>query len=187
MVGRRSSVLILALAICLAMLVSLGASSRQDKPPQPFGPDAFTGRVVVQSSPPPLGMLLFACIDDCSTYQTQAVGIKEGGLYSRLVVEPDDRSLLGHRIYFFLANEFGRIKAAESVDFVAATDNFTLDLTFTAAIPVPTATPTITPTASLPVPGDLTVTAIPRVALIVGAIAVAIGMGVLMAARRRAA
>ena len=103
------------------------------------------------------------------------------------MVEPDDRSLLGHRIYFFLANEFGRIKAAESVDFVAATDNFTLDLTFTAAIPVPTATPTITPTASLPVPGDLTVTAIPRVALIVGAIAVAIGMGVLMAARRRAA
>ena len=175
------------LGLSLTMLISLAASPLQDNPPQPFGPDAFTGRVSVLNGAPPLGMRLFACIDDCSTYKTAVVGIREEGAYSELVVEPTDRALVGHTISFFLANEFGNIQAAETVDFVGATDIFTLDLHFKDAVPVPTPTPSITPTASLPVPGDLTVTAIPRFALIVGAIAVVIGIGILMAARRRAA
>ena len=186
-VRREFPFLALALALNFAMLVTLAASPHQDKPPQPFGPDAFSGRVVVQSSSPPLGMRLFACIDGCSVYKSEVVGIKEGGVYSRLVVSPTDRSLVGHSIRFYLANDFGRIQALETVDFAAATDNFTLDLNFSDAIPVPTPLPTVTPTASLPVPGDVTVTAIPRMALIVGAIAVVLGMGILMAARRRAA
>ena len=181
------SVATLVLVLSLAMLISLAASPLQDNPPQPFGPDAFTGRVSVLNGAPPLGMRLFACIDDCSTYKSAVVGIKEEGAYSQLVVGPTDRALLGHKISFFLANEFGNIQAAETVDFVGATDIFTLDLHFKDAVPVPTPTPSITPTASLPVPGDLTVTAMPRFALIVGAIAVVIGIGVLMAARRRAA
>ena len=176
-----------ALALYFAMVVTLAASPRQDKPPQPFGPDAFSGRVVVQSSSPPLGMRLFACIDDCLIYKSEVVGIKEGGAYSGLVVNPTDRSLVGHSIYFYLVNNFGRIQALETVDFAAATDNFTLDLNFSDRIPVPTPLPTVTPTASLPVPGDVAVTAIPRMALIVGAISVVLGMGILMAARRRAA
>ena len=187
MVRREFPLLALALALNFAMLVTLAASPHQDKPPQPFGPDAFSGRVVVQSSSPPLGMRLFACIDDCLIYKSEVVGIKEGGAYSRLVVKPTDRSLVGHSIHFYLANDFGRIQALETVDFAAATDNFTLDLNFFDAIPVPTPLPTVTPTASLPVPGDVTVTAIPRMALIVGAIAVVLGMGILMAARHRAA
>ncbi|MEE3005957.1 MAG: hypothetical protein VX638_10970 [Chloroflexota bacterium] len=181
------SVATLVLVLSLAMLISLAASPLQDNPPQPFGPDVFTGRVSVLNDPPPLGMLLFACIDDCSTYKSAVVGIKEEGAYSQLVVGPTDRALLGHTISFFLANEFGNIQAAETVDFVGATDYFTLDLHFEDSVPVPTPTPSITPTASLPVPGDLTVTAMPRFALIVGAIAVVIGIGILMAARRRAA
>ena len=179
--------LALALALNFAMLVTLAAAPHQDKPPQPFGPDAFSGRAVVQSGSPPLGMKLFACIDDCLIYKSEVVGIKEGGAYSRLVVNPTDRSLVGHSIHFYLANDFGRIQALETVDFAGATDNFTLDLNFSDTIPVPTPLPTVTPTASLPVPGDVTVTAIPRMALIVGAIAVVLGMGILMAARRRAA
>ena len=179
--------LALALALNIAMLVTLAASPHQYKPPQPFGPDAFSGRVVVQSSSPPVGMWLFACIDDCLIYKSKVVGIKEGGAYSGLIVNPTDRSLVGHSINFYLANDFGLILALESVDFAAATDNFTLDLNFSDRIPVPTPLPTVTPTASLPVPGDVTVTAIPRMALIVGAIAVVLGMGILMAARRRAA
>jgi len=184
---RIFSALVLGITLAMVMLGILGASPHQDKPPQPFGPDAFAGRVGVQGSLPPLGMQLFACIDDCSIYKSSVVGVKEGGLYSQLVIEPADRSLVGHVIHFYLANEFGHIQAAETVDFVGATDNFTLDLHFKDAVPVPTPTPSITPTASLPVPGDLTVTAIPRFALIVGAIAVVIGIGILMAARRRAA
>ena len=187
--GVRREFLFLALALALnfAMLVTLAASPHQDKPPQPFGPDAFSGRAVVQSGAAPLGMKLFACIDDCLIYKSEVVGIKEGGAYSRLVVNPTDRSLVGHSIHFYLANDFGRIQALETVDFAGATDNFTLDLNFSDTIPVPTPLPTVTPTASLPVAGDGTVTAIPRMALIVGAIAVVLGMGILMAARRRAA
>ena len=184
---RKIPFFALALALATVMLINLGATPRQEKPPQPFGPDAFAGRVRVQSSSPPLGMRLFACIDDCLIYQSAVVGITEGGAYSQLVVNPTDRSLVGHAIRFYLANDFGRIQSVETVDFAAATDNFTLDLNFIDAIPVPTPLPTITPTASLPVPGDVTVTAIPRIALIVGSIAVLAGMGILMAARRRAA
>lgn len=187
MVWRKVPVLTLALVLSLAMLVTLGAAPQQDKPPQPFGPDSYSGRVMVQNSPPPIGMQLFACIDDCLNYKSAVVGIKEGGVYSQLVINPTNRSLVGHSISFYLANDFGRIQAVETVDFAAATDNFTLDLNFPGAIPVPTPTPTITPTASLPVPGDLTVTAIPKVALIIGAIALVVGMGILMVARRRVA
>ena len=104
-----------------------------------------------------------------------------------MVLNPNDRSLVGHSIHFYLANDFGRMQAVEAVDFAGATDNFALDLNFSDTIPVPTPLPTVTPTASLPVAGDVTVTAIPRMALIVGAIAVVLGMGILMAARRRAA
>ena len=186
-VRREFPFLALALALNFAMLVTLAASPHQDKPPQPFGPDAFSGRAVVQSGSPPLGMKLFACIDDCLIYKSEVVGIKKEGSYSRLVVNPTDRSLVGHSIHFYLANDFGRIQALETVDFAGATDNFALDLNFSDTIPVPTPLPTVTPTASLPVPGDVTVTAIPRMALIVGAIAVVLGMGILMAARRRAA
>ena len=186
-VRRGFPFLVLALALNFVMVVTLAASPRQDKPPQPFGPDAFSGRAVVQNGFPPLGMKLFACIDDCFIYKSEVVGIKEGGAYSRLVVNPTDRSLVGHSIHFYLANDFGRIQALETVDFAGATDNFALDLNFSDTIPVPTPLPTVTPTASLPVAGDVTVTAIPRMALIVGAIAVVLGMGILMAARRRAA
>jgi len=185
-VRRLLSVLTLVVGLPLTMFISLAAAPLQENPPQPFGPDAFTGWVLILNDAPPLGMRLFACIDDCSTYKTAAVIIKEEGVYSELVVEPTKRALLGHTINFFLANEFGNIQAAETVDFVGATDVFTMDLHFKDAVPVPTPTPTITPTASLPVPGDLTVTAIPRFALFVGAIAVVMGIGTLMAARRRA-
>ena len=185
-VRREFPFLALALALNFAMLVTLAASPHQDKPPQPFGPDAFSGRAVVQNGSPPVGMKLFACIDDCLIYKSEVVGIKKGGAYSRLVVNPTDRSLVGHSIHFYLANDFGRIQALETVDFAGATDNFTLDLNFSDPIPVPTPLPTVTPTASLPVAGDVTVTAIPRMALIVGAIALVLGMGILMAARRRA-
>lgn len=183
----------LALTLITVLSFNLGATPRQEKPPQPFGPDAFAGRVLVQGNAPPIGTLLFACIDTCLIYKSTAVEIKSGGEYSDLVVSPTDRSLVGHSVRFYLANDVGRIQAAETVDFAAATDNFTLDLDFTDAIPVPTPAPTktprptITPTASLPMPGDPVVTAIPRVALIVGAITLIVGTAVLIQARSRLA
>ena len=186
MVRRNITLLAVLLALSLDLLATLGATPGQVNPPQPFGPDSFFGQVSVQGGPAPRGMELFACIDNCGVFKSETVGIKQGGAYSQLVVNPSDRSLVGHLIRFYLDNEFGRIQAVETVDFKGATDYFTLDLTFDDPVPEPTPTPTITPTASLPVPGDPTVTVIPKVALLVGVAAVLLGTVLLLALRRRA-
>ena len=179
--------LVTSLTIFLAVLAILGAVPKQAKPPQPFGPDSFSGQVSVQGALAQRGMQLYACIDSCAVYLSAAVEIQQRGMYSQLVVGPTDRSLLGHPIFFYLANQFGRIRAVEDVDFEGATQIFDRNLTFNDQVPFPTATPTITPTASLPVPGDPSVTAIPRIALILGAITLLAGLGSLLILRRRAA
>ena len=185
MVRRKLTFLAVRLALSLGVLATLGATPRQGKPPQPFGPDSFSGKVTVQDSPAPQGMELFACIDDCRVFQSATVGIGPGGRYSQLVVNPLDRSLVGHPILFYLLNVFGRIQAVEAADFQGATDGFKLDLSFDDPVPSPTPTPTVTPTASLPVPGDPTVTAIPRVALLAGVAAALAGIVLLVVVRRR--
>ena len=185
-VRRKIAFLAAVSALTLILVGTLGAGPRQPVPPQPFGPDSFAGQVAVEGSAPPLGMQLYACIDDCGVFKSAIVGIRQGGRYGELVVDPADRSLVGHPIFFYLANEFGRIKAAEQPDFQGATDAFTLNLTFADPIPVPTPTPTVTPTASLPVPGDPNLTRVPKLALFIGAAAVVGGIFLLLVVRRRA-
>ncbi len=185
--GRKLASLITIVILSLAVLPMLGAGPSQEKPPQPFGPDSFSGRVVVQGQLAVSGMQLYACIDNCEVYLSASVKISQGGMYSQLVVSPPDRALVGHPIFFYLANEFGRIKADEAVDFEGATQIFTHNISFKDPVASPTATPTITPTASLPVPGDPSITAIPRMALIIGGITLLTGMGLLLILRRRAA
>ena len=187
MVGRKLASLFTILIISLAVLPMLGAGPSQAKPPQPFGPDSFSGQVVVQGQLALRGMQLYACIDNCEVYLSVPVRISQGGMYNQLVVSPPDRSLVGHPILFYLSNEFGRIQADEVVDFQGATQIFTHNLNFKDPVPFPTATPTITPTASLPAPGDPSVTAIPRMALILGGVTLLAGSGVLLILRRRAA
>ena len=183
---RNITLLVMLGALYLMLLATLGATAWQVNPPQPFGPDSFFGQVNVEGGPAPQGLQLFACIDNCGVFKSETVGIQEGGAYSQLVVNPLDRSLVGHPIRFYLANEFGRIQAVETVDFKGAFDHFVLNLTFDDPVPEPTPTPTITPTASLPAPGDPTVTAIPRVALLLGVAALLVGSVLLLALRRRA-
>ena len=71
-------------------------------------------------------------------------------------MNPSDQALIGRAVSFYLVNQYGRIEAAETTDFVGLFDFYTLDLTFNQPLPVatptPTATPipTVTPTASLP-------------------------------------
>ena len=179
--------LITIAAVLLGLLAMLGAGPSQGKPPQPFGPDSFSGQVIVQGALAPQGMRLYACIDTCEVYLSAAVGIRQGGRYSQLVIGPSDRSLVGHPIFFHLANEFGNIRAVEAVNFEGATQIFNRNLTFGDPVPFPTATPTVTPTASLPVPGDPAITAIPRMALLFGAVALTTGVVLLLILRRRAA
>lgn len=179
--------LITTLALMLVVMATLGAAPSQGKPPQPFGPDSYSGQVMVQGVLAPRGMQIYACIDSCEVYLSATVTLNEGGRYRQLVVGPQDRLLVGHPIYFYLANRFGRIQAAEAVDFEGATQIFDQNLTFDDPVPFPTATPTVTPTASLPVPGDPAVTVIPRMALILGGATLVAGLMLLVILRRRAA
>ncbi|MCH7713646.1 MAG: hypothetical protein IIC99_08495 [Chloroflexi bacterium] len=175
-------------SLVLAGLVTLGAGPRQgDLPPQPFFPDTVSGRVTLQGKPAPANTTLVACIDDCITvFESAPVQLSEDGSFSGLRVDPVDQRLVGHQIGFYLVNEFGRIRASETVMFQGAVEMHTVDLTFSQAMPMPTPTPTLTPTAALPSPGDPVVTVIPRIALMAGAAAVAAGMFLLYLARRRA-
>ncbi len=194
------------LAVISALLASafttLGVGPRQeDVPPRPFFPDFISGTISVQGSPAPAGAQLVACIDDCATvFKSQPVQVEPGGVYSLLEVNPTDERVIGHTLSFYLVSEFGRIEATEKRnyqgDFGLCQGQigvcYTADLTFEDPLPAPTPTPTmpptptITPTASLPVAGDPAVTAIPRLALIVGTVAVAAGITLLLLARRRA-
>jgi len=180
--------------LLISVLASVGAVPGQgERPPQPFFQDFFSGRISLQGDPAPAGLQLIACIDACSAgFESQPVNVEPAGSYSGLEVNPAEEDLIGRPVTFYLVNEYGRTKAVENWTFIGVFDFYTLDLTFTGPLPMPTPTPTVTPaptvtpTASLPVPGDPRVTAIPKLALIIGAIAVAGGSALLLMARRRA-
>lgn len=185
---KKTGILVIWPSLVLAALVTLGAGPRQGGlPPQPFFPDTVSGRVTLQGKPAPAGTLLVACIDDCgSVFESAPFQLSEDGSFSGLKIDPADQRLVGHQISFYLVNEFGRIRAAETVTFLGAVEMHIADLTFSQAMPVPTPTPTLTPTAALPSPGDPVVTVIPRIALMAGAAAVVAGISLLYLARRRA-
>ena len=176
---REFGFLVATCAVAMILLTMVAAGPAQDeRPPQPFFQDFFSGEVTLQGVPAPAGAQLIACVGDCLTgFQSKPVAIKPGGIYT-LEVNPADQSLIGLPVSFYLVNEFGRIQAEETPEFVGIFNINTLNLTFNDPLPGLTPTPTLrptatlTPTAVLPVPGDTTVTAIPGLALIVGAGAV---------------
>ena len=184
---REICFLVTILALFSSALSTLGAVPRQgERPPQPFFQDFFSGTVTVLGAPAPAGAQLIACIDDCAAgFESQPVQVGQEGSYSTLEMNPSDEALIGHTVSFYLVNEFGRIKAVETRAFVGVFNFYIVDLTFNERLPTAPLIPTVTPTASLPVPGDPGVTAIPRLALIVGAAAVAAGTGLLLLARHR--
>lgn len=169
-------------------LMTLGSGPRQGGlPPQPFFADSVSGSVTLQGKPAPPGAKLVACIDDCgSVFESAPILLSNDGSFLGLKVDSKDQRLVGHQIGFYLMNEFGRMRASETVIFQGAAEMFTVDLTFPQAMPVPTAIPTPTPTAALPSPGDPVVTVIPKAALAAGGAAVVAGVFLLYLARRRA-
>ncbi len=183
--AMRSSLILAALAF--TSLATMGAGPRQDGvPPQPFFPDSISGSVTLQGKPGPTSAKLVACIDDCSfVFESSPVLIASDGSFSELLVNPEDQRLVGHEIEFYLVNEFGRIRAAETITFQGGPEIHTAKLTFSQPMPVPTPTPTLTPTAALPAPGDPVVAVIPRYVLMAGALVVAAGVFLLFLARRR--
>ncbi|PKB72881.1 MAG: hypothetical protein BZY75_04745 [SAR202 cluster bacterium Io17-Chloro-G7] len=183
----------LILTIVVMAVTAIGAVPQQgERPPQPFFQDFYSGTVTLQGVPAPAGTKLIGCVLDCVTgFESKPVELQAGGRYESLEVNPSDEALIGLPVSFYLVNDFGRIKAEETTDFVGVFDFYVADLTFNLPLPVPTPIPTVTPTmqptptAILPVPGDPAITAIPRLALIVGAVAVAAGAGMILLARRR--
>lgn len=186
---REITFLAIVCSVVFGAFAAMGLVPQQgERPPQPFFQDYFSGEITVQGAPAPAGLTLVACVDDCAAvFQSVPVQVEAGGRYSRLEVNPSDPALTGHTVSFYLVNQFGRIKAAETKSFIGVFDFYTVNLTFREPLPVPTPIPTLTPTASLPVPGDPGITSIPRIALAAGAAAVLVGAVLLFLARRRAA
>ena len=195
-VWRKTAFRAVLASLTIVLAGAIGAGPKQEGgPPQPFLPEFYSGQVLVQGAPAPAGSELFACIDDCEgVYRSAPVKVAESGSYTMLEVNPEDQGLLNRTVYFYLINEFGRIRALETTEFTGSLTGIcpdrrgtclTLDLSFADPIPAPTPTPTITPTASLPVPGDPGVTVIPKLALAIGAAAAAAGVLLLLVARRR--
>ncbi len=189
----RWEVSFLLVAFALMAIATVGAVPQQgERPPQPFFQDFYSGTVTLRGAPAPAGTKLIACVLDCETgFESKAVELQAGGAYKLLEVNPSDEALIGLPVNFYLVNDFGRIKAQETSAFIGVFDFYVVDLTFNDRLPVPTPIPTVTPTmqptptAILPVPGDPAITAIPRLALIIGAAAVAAGAGMVLLARRR--
>lgn len=190
---RFSTTIFLIAALLLLAFLLTGAGPNQDeRPPQPFFQDFFSGTVLLQGSAPPEGTQLIACIDDCDTvFQSAIYSLNADGSFDQLEVKPSNEALVGHTIYFYLVNEHGRIRAEESRPYIGVFDFYVQDLTFVDPLPVPEAepapepTPKPTPTASLPVAGDPSVARVPKLALMAGAAAVVAGAGLLLAARRK--
>jgi hypothetical protein len=206
-VRRFQAIVFFIPGLLLVAFAILGVGPNQiERPPQPFFQDFFSGTVLVEGTPPPDGTLLIACIDGCETgFESAPYGLTTDGTFAQLEVNPDDETLVGRPITFYLVNEFGRIRAAETRPYIGVFDYYVQDLTFAEPMPVPpptpaptptprptptlrpTPTPRPTPTASLPIAGDPALARLPKIALMAGAAAVVLGAGLLLASRRQEA
>ena len=173
----------LAVAVVfLASLTLMGAGPQQSEvPPQPFFADYFSGVVRLQGSAAPAGTQLVACVSDCETFQSKPVLLNAGGAFHLLQVDPANRFLRGDPISFYLVNAHGRIQAAESVLFEGTYAIVKLNLSFDQPLPTPL------PPPLLPQVGDPILPMLPRVALALGTVMLAGGLGLVMLNRRRIA
>ena len=133
----------------LLLLTLVAAVPGQDgRPPSPLEPDYYSGTVTVQGSPPAEGTQLVACVGNCGAYLSDSVSIAADGTFEWLVAGPSEHSFVGQTVAFYIINQFGNIRAAETNDHVAARNRFEIALTFADAIPDSFATPTPQPTAT---------------------------------------
>lgn len=142
----------------LLMLAVMAAVPGQDaRPPSPLEPDYYSGTVTVQGAAPPAGTQLSACVDGCVNYWSDAVTLDASGAFQYLVVAAPERRLIGDTVTFHIFNEHGNIRAAQTQEYTAARQFYTVSLTFADPMPtprpptptpLPTATPAPTPTAT---------------------------------------
>ena len=185
----RPNVVVLAVVLTsiVAGTLALGAVPQQEIPAFPV---VYSGKVSIQGAPTPEGLSLVACV---AGWESEPAKTLEGR-YVFLKVEAPE-SLVKEETTFWLVNQFGRIKAKQTVSYEPSQEvSRTLDLEFdepmpTPPPPTPTPTPTVTPTPlptpGLPIPGDPSAPRLANGALIAGIAALLVGGAVLLLARRR--
>ena len=181
--------------LLLVSLIWLGAGPQQaERPPQPFFQDFFSGSVLVDGVPPPVGTGLVACIGSCQNgFQSETYLLYPDGSFDQLEVNPENEDLVVHPIIFYLENDFGRIRAVETRPYIGVFDFYKQNLTFRGPMPAPEPTPvpplvkqnpSPTPVASLPVAGDPLLAKIPIVVLVLGVLGTLAGVVLIRVARR---
>lgn len=182
-----------AIVSCLiAAPAVMGAAQGQGGLP-PF-PIVYIGNVAIQGQPASEGLSVVGCVGGCSAWESTPVLTTEDSKYVGLTIRAPE-ALLDEEITFWIVVEgVGRIRASQtdtySPDINVQRD---LNLDFDQAVPTPlpptaTPTPTRTPqstsTPVLPIPGDPSVSNMPRLALLFGVAAVVIGGVMLYLVRR---
>ena len=189
------------IAAYIAVLgVLLGAAAKQGLPPA--SPNIYSGNIFIAGAPAPDGIEIFARVGDYQTnvprpgFEERLIILTKDGKYGspiQLVVQPPDESYVNKMITFYATRGFGEVKAEETALFsngLQVISGFGLNFpevppSAPAATPTPTITPTPLPTPVLPIPGDPSVTQLPRLALIAGIVALAAGGAILFIMRRR--
>ena len=163
--ARAFKPLAVAMAMGMGMLALLAvpALAQEGRPPQPLLADYFQGTATVQGSAGPSGTQMVACVERCADFQSEKVTIGDNGSYSNLEVDPTSESLIGGHVYFYIVNEHGSVRADQSGRFAGVYNTYTLNLTFSSAIP-DGATPTPAPTPTSTPRPQPTSTAVPQVA-----------------------
>jgi hypothetical protein len=181
-VRRKIGLLTVVSTLIIGVFAMLGATPEQEGgvPPQPFFADYFSGQVFIQGTPAPGGVQLVACVDECNVFKSRPVVLTAGGGFNLLEVNPENRRLRGRTITFYLVNQYGSIKAAETKVFEGAYNIIRLNLNFSEPLP------TLASDTVLPPVGDPVIPVIPQIALGAGSVVVVAGAVLLMVARRRA-
>ena len=174
-VGRSIHFLAVLGLLLLGSLATMGAGPLQGGvPPQPYNADYFSGTVYLGLDQALPGTQLLACVDTCGVFETEMVGLNPDGTYNLLGIHPKDQSLRGRQISFYLVNQYGRIKAAETTYFEGGFNAANLDLHFEGPLPSPPVAP------NLPRVGDPIVPQLPMVALGTGALLLLAGLLLLL-------
>ncbi len=130
-------------------------------PPQPYYADYVMGQVDLGDRIVAGDVRVSACISGCHVYETDHVSIGENGEY-KLALHPEDRRLAGRVAIIYLSNDYGRVRANETVTFSGGFKAHKVDLTFNDSLPIPPDLP------DLPAVGDELVPLLPKYAIVLG-------------------
>jgi len=137
-------------------------------PPQPYYADYVSGHVTFSDGRSPADLELVACLEGCNVYQSEPAIINESGNY-KLELYPPDKAFTGRWATFYIKNEYGRIRAMETVAFGGGFKSHVMDLYFEGVLPTSLESP------SLPLVGDPLVPVLAKGVILFGLGSLSIG------------